>query len=105
LLEPIQQNINNLNDIINLTYTYDKNKKYIINMDILIKLRNPLLKLQNMIGMDNVKNSILDLILYNLQNFEDGNSTMLHTVIEGNPGTGKTEVAKIIAEIYFSKKK
>tara|TARA_B100001059_G_C17605696_1_gene461881 strand:- start:68 stop:802 length:735 start_codon:yes stop_codon:yes gene_type:complete len=26
---------------------------------------------------------------------------MLHTIIEGSPGTGKTEVAKIIADIYL----
>jgi hypothetical protein len=75
-------------------------KSYSINLEILHKLVKPLEKLQNMIGMIKIKESILDMILYYLQSFERKNSSMLHTVIEGAPGVGKTEVGKIIAEIY-----
>jgi hypothetical protein len=58
-------------------------------------------KLQNMIGMTSIKKTIVDLIVYYLQDFEVANSNMLHTVIEGAPGTGKTEIAKIIGQIYL----
>ena len=38
--------------------------------------------------------------LYYIQN--DTTNDMLHTVIEGEPGLGKTELAKILGEIYCS---
>ena len=75
-------------------------KKYSINLEILNKLVKPLTKLQSMIGLELVKNSIIDMILYFLQNFEKRNNNMLHTVIEGPPGVGKTQLGKILAEIY-----
>nr|QBK88653.1 MAG: AAA family ATPase [Mimivirus LCMiAC01] len=40
------------------------------------------------------------MILYYLQHFENRNNNMLHTIIEGSPGVGKTELGKIIADIY-----
>lgn len=80
---------------------YELNGKYYsINLETIYKLRKPLLKLKSMIGLENVKNAILDMILYYIQNFEKSNRNMLHTVIQGPPGVGKTELGKIIAEIY-----
>lgn len=75
-------------------------KKYSINLRILHKLIKPLTKLKSMIGLENVKNAIIDMILYYLQNFEKKNNNMLHTVIEGPPGVGKTQLGKILAEVY-----
>jgi len=75
-------------------------KKYYINLRTLNKLVNPLTKLKNMIGLDKLKDAIVDMIMYYLQNFENRNNNLLHTVIEGPPGVGKTEVGKIMAEIY-----
>jgi AAA+ superfamily predicted ATPase len=40
------------------------------------------------------------MILYFIQNFERKNDNMLHTVIEGYSGVGKTQFGKILAEIY-----
>ena len=77
-------------------------KKYGINLKILNDLVKPLKKLEALVGLDSVKDAIIDMILYFLQNFEKGNDNMLHTVIEGPPGVGKTELGKILAEIYCS---
>lgn len=79
----------------------DKNgKRTPVNYETLKKLIKPLKKLQAMVGLNSVKNSIVDMILYYSQNFEKNNNNMLHTVIEGSPGVGKTQLGKILAEIY-----
>jgi len=75
-------------------------KKYSINIEVLHKLKKPLAKLQAMVGLQSVKDAIVDMILYYVQGFENRTNSMLHTVIEGPPGVGKTEIGKILAEIY-----
>src|SRR3989338_7766534 len=40
------------------------------------------------------------MIIYFLQGFEEKNKNMLHTVVEGPPGVGKTKLGKILAQIY-----
>ena len=75
-------------------------KKYPIDLKKLNNLEKSLLKLNGLIGLHKVKDSIVDMILYFLQNFEKGNDNMLHTVIEGPPGVGKTELGTILADIY-----
>lgn len=75
-------------------------KRYSINLKILNDLIKPLKKLQALIGLDEVKNKIIDKIVYYVQGFEKKNRNMLHTIIEGPPGVGKTEIGKILAEIY-----
>ena len=75
-------------------------KKYSVNLEVLNKLIKPLKTLSGMIGLEDVKNAVVDTILYYVQNFERKNNNMLHTRIEGPPGVGKTEFGKILAEIY-----
>ena len=75
-------------------------KKYPLDLKKLNGLHEPLTKLNNLIGLSKVKDSIVDMILYFLQNFEKGNDHMLHTIIEGPPGVGKTELGKILADVY-----
>ena len=101
--EIIQIDIESLVDLIYLgeLYNPDDNKKYNINLKILNNMLLPLQDLQNMIGMQKLKNEIIDQILYYLQDFELENNNMLHTVIEGPPGCGKTEVSKILSRIYL----
>ena len=64
-------------------------KNYPLDLKILHGLLRPLTKLRSLIGLTKVKEAIVDMVLYYLQNFEKGNSHMLHTVIEGPPGVGK----------------
>jgi AAA+ superfamily predicted ATPase len=55
-----------------------------------------------MIGLEDIKNKIIHQVLFYLQGLDESNKDMLHTVIEGDPGVGKTEIAKILGEIYCS---
>ena len=98
----IDKKINNLIDLIELGKLYDETKKYNIDMQLLNKLVNPLTELNNMIGMETVKQDIIDHILFRIQNLDNENKDMMHTVIQGPPGVGKTEVARIIGKIYLA---
>jgi SpoVK/Ycf46/Vps4 family AAA+-type ATPase len=101
----IETEINNITDILKLidTYKYDPEIKYNIDIKSLHNIKEPLEELNNMIGMKELKNNIVDQILYFIQNLhknKDLSGEFLHTVIYGPPGTGKTEIAKIMGKIY-----
>ena len=176
----IRENIQHIDDLIALCdkYPLSETKKYNINMSAIHAIREPLRDLSNMIGMDTIKQTIVDQILYYLQELhipENPNTTkdadantsavfgkdatepifnpfaapyqssgaakmgppifdfktlnhrisesikksqfgdeiggcsaaalptkgdFMHTVIYGPPGSGKTEVAKIIGRIF-----
>jgi len=104
ILLPINKEIKSLNDLIELGKTYDPNdnNRYVINLFALNKCVIPLTDLNLMIGMKNIKEMIIDLIFFRLQNLEDNNEELWHLVIQGTPGSGKTEVAKIIGKLYYS---
>ena len=103
-LKPIHKEIKTLKDLIELGKTYDEKdlNRYVINLKALNKCVKPLEDLEAMIGMKNVKEMIIDLIFFRLQNLEDNKDELWHLVIQGTPGSGKTEVAKIIGKLYFS---
>jgi ATP-dependent 26S proteasome regulatory subunit len=98
--------INNISDLIELINKYpdDIETEYNINMSSLHKIKEPLIQLNNMIGMKCLKENIIDQILFYVQNLHTLNDTKcidyMHTVIYGPPGTGKTEIAKIIGSIF-----
>ena len=72
-----------------------------INSSILWNILPELIKLNNMIGMDNLKQTIFYQIIYYLQNMQKkGENEYLHTVITGQPGSGKTSIAEILGKIY-----
>jgi SpoVK/Ycf46/Vps4 family AAA+-type ATPase len=101
----IEAEVNNINDILKLVETYQNDPaiKYNINMKALHDIKEPLEELNNMIGMKDLKNNIVDQILYFVQELHKGNLSsgdFMHTVIYGPPGTGKTEIAKIMGKIY-----
>jgi SpoVK/Ycf46/Vps4 family AAA+-type ATPase len=101
-LVEIDREINTLNDLIELGKMYDTTKRYNIDLKILSKLVESLTELNNMIGMESVKQDIVDHILFRIQNFDTKNQDMMHTVIQGPPGVGKTEVARIIGKVYLA---
>jgi SpoVK/Ycf46/Vps4 family AAA+-type ATPase len=101
----IEAEITNISDILRLidTYKLDPAIKYNINMQALHNIKDQLIEMNNMIGMQGIKCNVVDQILYFVQELHKGKRTtgdFMHTVIYGPPGTGKTEVAKIIGKIY-----
>jgi SpoVK/Ycf46/Vps4 family AAA+-type ATPase len=78
----------------------------------------PLKELNELVGMKSVKKNIVEQIMYFLQGLHKkeqcnkcdeclsmntcvvNTSDMLHTVIIGDPGVGKTELSKILGKIY-----
>jgi len=112
--------INTIKDLICLAEKYNcvSNREYNgINLRVLNNLIDPLKKLDNMIGLGEIKNKLINQILYICRGYNSipcGNcidcnfqipccsnsKEMLHTVITGSPGVGKTEFARILAQIY-----
>lgn len=102
--EWIGDDIKNIDDLIRLGKEYDRNKHIKTNLDMyqLSKLVKPLEELQDMIGMESVKESIFHMATYHLQGLETpGQMTApYHTSIMGDSGLGKTELAGIICKLY-----
>ena len=100
----IDMSFTNINDLINIIkkYPYDANKEYNIDLKSLHNIKPELIELDNMIGLTELKQSIFEQLLYFMQNLHigDNNSDYKHTILFGPPGTGKTEIAKIIGKMY-----
>ena len=62
----IKCKINNIQDLINIINTndYNNNTEYNINLESLHKIKDDLIKLNNMIGLKKIKETILDQLLY-----------------------------------------
>lgn len=94
-------NVKTIDDLIELTNKYVPYKKYNINIDKLHNIKDSLIKLKNMIGLHDIKKNVVDHILYFVQHLQDTNNDMIHIVIQGPPGVGKTMLGKILGEIYY----
>lgn len=95
--------LDSLSDILNFLKEnpYDDSKEYNISLKELHLIKPELESLDNMIGLNKIKTSIVNQLLYFIQGFADNNDgDYKHTVLFGPPGTGKTEIAKIIGNMY-----
>lgn len=100
----IDERIETLEDVLKIIEKYELSEEceYNIDLKVLKKIKPELESLDKMIGIQKLKQNVLDQLLYFIQNLhisQDGGDYK-HTVIYGPPGTGKTEIAKIIGTMY-----
>ena len=119
-----EKDIDSIDDLIEMGYQYHCKKRKIykgIDLKRLLNLIEPLTELKNLVGMKSVKESMVDQILFFLQKLNKKekcnvcincqnnlkcnevkieNDDMLHTIITGPPGVGKTELGKILGKVY-----
>ena len=95
----VKAEINSIKDLIKLTHDYpiSQHISYNINIAGIHKIREHLLELDSFVGLEELKENLLDQLIYFMH--ERGHD-YLHTVLYGPPGTGKTEIAKILGNIY-----
>jgi hypothetical protein len=104
----IDREINGIDDLLELIRDNPISPyiEYNINMKSIHNIKEPLFELNKMIGMKGLKDSIIDQIIYFVQNLHINKDTVnpdfMHTCIYGPPGTGKTEIAKIMGKIFSS---
>ncbi len=99
-----------ISDIIKVLHEYkssQRKRKYgakliVKNNDLerLLRCLEPLEKLDALIGMDSIKKSVIDQILFYAQKLNT--SEMMHVCLTGPPGVGKTTLINVLAEIYSS---
>jgi stage V sporulation protein K len=78
------------------------NHMYAINLRLLCNIIGVLKKLQLMVGLVQFKQEVLQLIMSALHyRHNHGKEPMMHVALMGSPGVGKTELAKIVAELYI----
>jgi len=105
-LKNIDVSVSNLSDLTILIdeNPYDAKYRYNIDLRSLHLIKQEISGIDTMIGMEDLKDSVFNQLLYFLQrlhiNKDNREHDFKHTIICGPPGTGKTEVAKMIGSMY-----
>lgn len=103
--------LDTLDDLLHIAWNYRGDA---FDWFVLWRMIPALTELNNMVGMESIKQGVIDLVVYYLQKLnvntkrriqEDSkedlsDGDMLHTVLIGPPGAGKTTVCHILAKIY-----
>ena len=94
--------LKNVKDLLHIAWNYKGDE---FDWFTLWNMIPELQELDNLVGMNDVKEKIIDLILYYIQGLhmngdEMTESDVLHTMLCGGPGTGKTTLAHIFAKLY-----
>jgi len=99
----IEAEINSISDLLKIIENneYFEDTEYNVDLKALINIKEELVQLNSMIGLQDFKTQILNQILYFIQRLHvNTESDFMHTVLSGPPGSGKTEIATILGKMY-----
>lgn len=97
----IDSTIHSISDLISIVEKYKISDavEYNIDVKMLHQISGELRELDALVGLKTLKKNVLDQILYFSQGLS-GPGEYKHMVIYGSPGTGKTDIAKILGRLY-----
>jgi hypothetical protein len=91
-----------LGDIINLATHPDRdNLEQNPKFARLLSITEPVRALQNLVGLDTIKKKAFRIITHYALNKDPRPADLMHMVVEGPPGVGKTEVARLLGKVIL----